>query len=248
MANAIVLAGDNTMKSLVKVRITALVSCIFYGILGGSSLLAQDLDLEATDVRAGYSIGVNIGLNLASQGIIGPEVDSAALIQGIRDAIDDSIQLSDEEIIAALDAYSQRMQEMAVAEMEAMQQANTDFLADNALQPGVMTTSSGLQYMVLEESQDPNAPMPSATDEVRVHYHGTMIDGSVFDSSVDRGEPISFPLDGVIAGWTEGLQLMQVGDKYRFFIPSELAYGANGAGPIPPYSTLIFDVELLGIE
>lgn len=236
------------MKSLVKVRITALVSCIFCGILGSSSLFAQDLDLEATDVRAGYSIGVNIGLNLASQGIIGPEVDTAALIQGIRDAIDDSIQLSDEEIIAALDAYSQRMQEMAAAEMEAMQQANIDFLADNALQPGVMTTSSGLQYMVLEESQDANAPMPSATDEVRVHYHGTMIDGSVFDSSVDRGEPISFPLDGVIAGWTEGLQLMQVGDKYRFFIPAELAYGANGAGPIPPYSTLIFDVELLGIE
>jgi FKBP-type peptidyl-prolyl cis-trans isomerase len=236
------------MKSFVKVRTTAVLSCMFFGFLGSSSLFAQDLDLEATQVRAGYSIGVNIGLNLASQGILGPEVDSAALIQGIRDAIDDSIQLSDEEIIAALDAYSQRMQQMAAAEVEAMQQANIDFLMDNALQPGVMTTASGLQYLVLEEGQDAGAPIPSATDEVRVHYHGTMIDGSVFDSSVERGEPISFPLDGVIAGWTEGLQLMQVGDKYRFFIPSELAYGANGAGPIPPYSTLIFDVELLGIE
>ncbi len=90
--------------------------------------------------------------------------------------------------------------------------------------------------------------MPLATDEVEVHYHGTMIDGTVFDSSVDRGEPISFPLNGVIPGWTEGLQLMKVGDKFRFFIPSELAYGAAGAGSIPPYSTLIFDVELLGIN
>ena len=111
-----------------------------------------------------------------------------------------------------------------------------------------MTTSSGLQYLVLEESADENAAKPLATDEVEVHYHGTMIDGSVFDSSVDRGESISFPLDGVIAGWTEGLQLMKVGDKYRFFIPSDLAYGTAGAGPIAPYSTLIFEVELLGIN
>jgi len=236
------------MNRLVKVRITTLLFALVSTFLGNSSLLAQELDLESTDVRAGYSIGVNIGLNLASQGILGPEIDSAALIQGIRDAIDNSIQLSDEEIVAALEAYSQRMQDAASAELVAMQQSNADFLADNALEPGVVTTPSGLQYLVLEESTDPNAPMPSATDEVRVHYHGTMIDGSVFDSSVDRGEPISFPLDGVIAGWTEGVQLMQVGDKYRFFIPSELAYGANGAGPIPPYSTLIFDVELLGIE
>ncbi len=236
------------MNRLVKVRITTLLFAFVTTLLGNTSLFAQELDLESTDVRAGYSIGVNIGLNLASQGILGPEVDSAALIQGIRDAIDDSIQLSDEEIVAALEAYSQSMQDAASAELAAMQQSNADFLADNALEPGVVTTPSGLQYLVLEEGADPNAPMPSATDEVRVHYHGTMIDGSVFDSSVDRGEPISFPLDGVIAGWTEGVQLMQVGDKYRFFIPSDLAYGANGAGPIPPYSTLIFDVELLGIE
>jgi FKBP-type peptidyl-prolyl cis-trans isomerase len=236
------------MKRLVKVRITVLHFGLILTFLGNSLLFAQDLDLDSTDVRVGYSIGVNIGLNLANQGILGPEIDSAALIQGIRDVIDESIQLSDEEIVAALEAYSQRMQDAANAELAAMQQNNLDFLADNALEPGVITTPSGLQYLVLEESVDPNASMPSATDEVRVHYHGTMIDGTVFDSSVDRGEPISFPLDGVIAGWTEGLQLMQVGDKYRFFIPSELAYGANGAGPIPPYSTLIFDVELLGIE
>ncbi|MAM70528.1 MAG: peptidylprolyl isomerase [Gammaproteobacteria bacterium] len=235
------------MNSFGKVRITALLSTFIFSFIGSSSLFAQALDLEQENVRAGYSIGVNIGLNLASQGILGEDVDDAALIQGIQDAIDDSIQLSDEEIVAALDAYSQQMQARANQELQAAEQASIDFLADNALEPGVMTTASGLQYMVLEEGDNPDAPMPGASDEVRVHYHGTMIDGTVFDSSVERGEPISFPLDGVIAGWTEGLQLMQVGDKYRFFIPSDLAYGANGAGPIPPFAALIFDVELLGI-
>src|SRR5699024_2934151 len=107
---------------------------------------------------------------------------------------------------------------------------------------------SGLQYLPITEASDKDAAKPTAEDEVSVHYHGTLIDGTVFDSSVDRGEPISFPLNGVITGWTEGLQLMNVGDKYRFFIPSDLAYGEAGAGPIPPNSTLIFDVELLGIE
>ena len=235
------------MNSFGKVRITALLSTFIFSFIGSSSLFAQALDLEQENVRAGYSIGVNIGLNLASQGILGEDVDDAALIQGIQDAIDDSIQLSDEEIVAALDAYSQQMQARANQELQAAEQASIDFLADNALEPGVMTTASGLQYMVLEEGDNPDAPMPGASDEVHVHYHGTMIDGTVFDSSVERGEPISFPLDGVIAGWTEGLQLMQVGDKYRFFIPSDLAYGANGAGPIPPFAALIFDVELLGI-
>tara|TARA_R110000772_G_scaffold209960_6_gene320513 strand:- start:99 stop:809 length:711 start_codon:yes stop_codon:yes gene_type:complete len=236
------------MKIFKKVRNTAIISSFVISILGTSSLFAQDLDFDSTTVRAGYSIGVNIGLNLASQGILGDDIDNGGLIQGIRDALDDSIQLSDEEIVAALEQYSMLMEQRAQEGLAAMAQEGIDFLSNNALQPGVVTTASGLQYMVLEESSDTNAPMPLASNEVRVHYHGTMIDGSVFDSSVDRGEPISFPLDGVISGWTEGLQLMKVGDKFRFFIPSELAYGATGAGPIPPYSALIFDVELLGIE
>ena len=236
------------MKHFVQLRFTKAASIILLSVLGSSSLLAQGLDLENTESRAGYSIGVNIGLNLASQGILGDDVNNAALMQGIRDAIDDSIQLSDEEIIAALEQYSLLMEQRAQEQLADMAIAGESFLNENAMQPGVVTTSSGLQYLVLEEGPNANAPMPLATDEVEVHYHGTMIDGSVFDSSVDRGEPISFPLDGVIPGWTEGLQLMKVGDKYRFFIPSELAYGAAGAGPIPPYSTLIFDVELLGIN
>ncbi|NLS14569.1 FKBP-type peptidyl-prolyl cis-trans isomerase [Vibrio sp. SM6] len=126
-----------------------------------------------------------------------------------------------------------------------LQQGQT-FLASNANQEGVVTTESGLQYLVLNKGD--GEINPTATSRVKVHYHGTLIDGTVFDSSVERGEPITFGLNQVIPGWTEGLQHMVVGDKMRFFIPSQLAYGKNGAGPIPPSATLIFDVELLGIE
>ena len=119
------------------------------------------------------------------------------------------------------------------------------FLAENALREGVSTTESGLQYEVIKMGK---GKKPAATDRVKVHYHGTLIDGTVFDSSVERGEPTSFGLNQVIAGWTEGLQLMPVGSKFRFYIPQELGYGSRNAGSIPPYSTLIFEVELLGIE
>ncbi|MGI9277623.1 MAG: FKBP-type peptidyl-prolyl cis-trans isomerase [Endozoicomonas sp.] len=120
------------------------------------------------------------------------------------------------------------------------------YLTHNAEKEGVQTTASGLQYLVLNEGS--GSDHPSASDSVKVHYHGTLIDGTVFDSSVERGEPISFGLNQVIKGWTEGLQLMVVGQKVRFFIPSELAYGDRSAGKIKPGSTLIFDVELLGIN
>jgi FKBP-type peptidyl-prolyl cis-trans isomerase FklB len=119
------------------------------------------------------------------------------------------------------------------------------FLAENALRDGVKVTESGLQYEVLKQG---NGRKPTATDRVKVHYHGTLTNGTVFDSSVERGEPTSFGLNQVIAGWTEGLQLMPVGSKYRFYIPQELGYGERAAGQIPPYSTLIFEVELLDIE
>lgn len=121
-----------------------------------------------------------------------------------------------------------------------------EFLAENGLKDGVKTTNSGLQYLVLQEGT--GTEHPKASDKVTVHYHGTLIDGSVFDSSVDRGETISFGLNQVIKGWTEGVQLMVVGEKTRFFIPSELAYGNGGAGSIPPGSVLIFEVELFKIN
>ena len=120
------------------------------------------------------------------------------------------------------------------------------YLANNAQQEDVISTESGLQYLVLEKGQ--GSESPTATSRVKVHYHGTLIDGTVFDSSVQRGEPISFNLNQVIPDWTEGLQYMNVGDKVRLFIPSNLAYGKNGTGPIPPAATLIFDVELLEIQ
>ena len=138
-------------------------------------------------------------------------------------------------------------QEMSKAQKqgEVNKQQGAAFLAANKSKPGVKTTASGLQYKVLKAG---NGPTPKATDKVRTHYHGTLIDGTVFDSSVQRGEPAEFPVSGVIRGWTEALQLMKVGDKWQLFIPSELAYSARGAGGvIGPNSTLVFEIELLEI-
>ena len=147
-------------------------------------------------------------------------------------------ELNYEEFKAGID-FVMNASKKAKAEGEA-------FLAENAKREGVKTTASGLQYEVLEATL---GQKPKATDTVRVHYEGTLIDGTVFDSSYKRGESISFPLNGVIKGWTEGLQLMSVGSKYKLFIPYQLAYGEHGAGAsIPPYAALIFTVELLAIE
>lgn len=204
-------------------------------------------ELATQQQKASYAIGVNIGSGISSQGLA-EEVDLAAIALGMQDAVAGNLKLTPEELQAVMEEFGAAMQAKQQAAMQVQAQAGKDFLAKNASEPGVKTTASGLQYLVLTEGKDDDAPKPSATDTVSVHYHGTLIDGTVFDSSVERGEPISFPLDGVIPGWTEGVQLMNVGDKYRFFIPSELAYGENGAGQIAPNSTLIFDVELLGID
>lgn len=226
-------------------------------ILRGSFLIAvatavalpvyAQTDLSSAEQKAGYSIGVNIGGNLSGQGLTA-DLDVAALLMGIQDGISGELKMDEQAIMAAIQEFSTLQQAKADAAMAEQAVAAQNFLAENAAKEGVMTTASGLQYMVLTEGADANAAMPAETDTVSVHYHGTLTDGTVFDSSVDRGEPISFPLNGVIPGWTEGLQLMNVGDKYRFFVPSELGYGAQGAGPIGPNATLIFDVELLGIE
>lgn len=205
-------------------------------------------DLTTPEQKAGYSIGLNIGANLSGQGLAA-DLDIDSLLMGIQDGISGEFKLSEEEVMAAIQAFSALQQGKAEAAVAEQAEAGRTFLAENATEDGVNTTASGLQYQVLTEGADADAPMPTETDMVNVHYHGTLIDGSVFDSSVDRDEPVSFPLNEVIPGWTEGLQLMNVGDKYRFFIPSDLAYGPNGAPPqIPPNATLIFDVELLGIE
>jgi FKBP-type peptidyl-prolyl cis-trans isomerase FklB len=209
--------------------------------------VAQAQELSTPQQKAGYSVGANIGGGLRGQGLQA-DLDVKALVQGLQDAIAGTEpKLKVEEMQAALEQLSTQVQARQQAEQAKLAQAGTDFLAKNAKAAGVKATASGLQYLALTEGKDAKAPMPKATDTVKVHYHGTLLDGTVFDSSVERGEPIEFPLNGVIPGWTEGLQLMNVGDKYRLFIPAELGYGAQGAGPIPPNSTLIFEVELLEI-
>lgn len=238
---------DLQPKAFIKPRLLARSVTLAGAALLGTQLNAQEVNLESSEAKAGYSIGVNIGMNLNSQGIA-ENVDVQALLAGIADGLSGELQMSEEEVVAAIQEFSGRLEQQAQEAIAQQAEEGRTFLAENAAREGVNTTPSGLQYMVLEEGDDEDAPSPEASDTVNVHYHGTLVDGTVFDSSVERGEPISLELANVIPGWTEGLQLMQVGDKYRFFIPPDLGYGASGAGPIPPNSTLIFDVELLGIE
>ncbi|HET6396836.1 MAG TPA: FKBP-type peptidyl-prolyl cis-trans isomerase [Pseudoxanthomonas sp.] len=172
------------------------------------------------------------------------DIDLAVMFQAVRTAFSQGTPLlSEQEAAAALQAYMGRKQQAVADKNRADGEA---FLAENRKQKGVITTASGLQYMVLREG---SGPRPSPSDTVRVNYEGKLLDGTVFDSSYARGQPVEFPLNGVIAGWTEGVSLMPVGAKYRFWIPSDLAYGANGApgGKIGPNAALTFDVELLGI-
>ncbi len=199
--------------------------------------------------KVSYALGLGIGRQLSQMGAQTLNIDDFA------QAIKDVLQGNDPSIT---DAEAQEMVNNFFAEQEAKQReaaaerfkevkaTGEQFLADNAKKDGVVTLASGLQYTVLTEG---NGRSPKATDTVKCHYEGTLTDGTVFDSSYRRGEPAEFPLNGVIAGWTEGLQLMKEGAKYRFFIPYTLAYGERGAGQsIPPFSTLVFDVELIEVK
>ena len=192
-------------------------------------------------VNMGEQIGKNIKAQEA-QGLIGEPslaTDFALIKQGFINGLLGDTVMTGEQAGEYIQTTMNNIKYGTVKE------DGEKFLADNALKEGVTTTESGLQYEVLKMGK---GKKPAATDRVKVHYHGTLIDGTVFDSSVDRGEPIVFGLNQVIKGWTEGVQLMPVGSKFRFYIPQELGYGAQNAGSIPPYSTLIFEVELLGIE
>jgi len=208
-----------------------------------AAALATDKD------RTSYAIGQNIGKSLKP---VSGELD----LDVLKRAIDDVLagrpsRMTDADAQAALQAFSARMQEKQAAESRAQAERNAAagkaFLAENGKKPGVVTTASGLQYQVLTAG---TGPKPAADATVEVHYVGTLLDGTKFDSSYDRGAPMTFPLGGVIRGWTEALQLMPVGSKYRLWLPAELAYGAQGTpgGPVPPESTLVFDVELLGLK
>ncbi|GAB55385.1 FKBP-type peptidyl-prolyl cis-trans isomerase FkpA [Glaciecola punicea ACAM 611] len=195
-----------------------------------------------------YALGARMGIyaqeQVAVQDELGLQSDKAALLAGFTDGFNGNSQYSDEEIDAYVQAFAMKFQAAEQTEQAALIEAGKNYLVENAKREEVVTTDSGLQYEVLTEAEGAN---PKAGDTVRVHYHGTLVDGTVFDSSVNRGEPAEFPLNRVIPGWTEGVQLMEVGSKYRFYIPSELAYGQRATGAIPANSTLIFDVELLAI-
>lgn len=202
----------------------------------------MELNMNDTITKVSYALGLNIVTNLKQQGL--DTLDQAAFAQGIKEAIaGDSTLLTDEEANQALQMYFASLQE----EKTKMSSKEGElFLANNAKREGVTVTASGLQYEVITKGE---GAKPLATDQVTVHYKGTLIDGKVFDSSYDRGQPATFGLNQVIPGWTEGVQLMSVGSKYRFFIPYQLAYGERGAGEdIPAYAALIFEVELIKIN
>lgn len=197
--------------------------------------------------KVSYMVGMDVGANLQQ---IKDEVDIDVLVRGLRDALSGGdTQLTAEQAAEVKQGFVQRLQtkaqEAQVRAAEENRTAGEAFLATNGKKSGVTTTASGLQYEVIKAA---DGAKPKATDQVKVHYVGTLLDGTKFDSSVDRGQPAEFALNGVIKGWTEGLQLMPVGSKYKFVIPSELAYGEQGTpGPIGPNQTLVFEVELLEI-
>ena len=216
-------------------------------LFAGQASAQEAIDLANEDNRIGYSIGVNIGQNLVAQGII-EGIDMNSFVAGMRDAAGDTIQLSNEELFAAIQLFQERMTAAAQAEMEANFATTQAFLEENGAKEGVVSTASGLQYEVISSGPADGAS-PTTSDSVLANYHGTLIDGTVFDSSVDRGEPAEFGLTQVISGWTEALQLMSVGDKWRLFLPPNLAYGEQSPTPaIPPNSALVFEVELLEIR
>jgi FKBP-type peptidyl-prolyl cis-trans isomerase FklB len=192
---------------------------------------------------ASYALGVRIAQNLKEQSF--DKLDPAIIQKGINDVFNNkALVMPDAMLDKCIGTYQQKA---SSAKASAAKVEGQKFLAENAKRKGVITTKSGLQYEIIKAGTD--TVKPTINDKVKCHYHGTLINGTVFDSSVDRGEPISFPVGGVIAGWTEALQLMTVGSKWKLYIPSELAYGDRAAGEkIAPGSTLIFEVEILAIE
>lgn len=232
---------------------TALVAC--NNEEAGSANVIQEANgqekatsFKNEDQKASYAIGLRMGEGFARDL---KEMDLDLYYKGVQDGFKGAApMLTPEEVIATMQALQTRKMEQQQQEMtkaaEDNKAASDAFLSKNKARKEVTTTASGLQYEVIKKGE---GDMPDADDKVNVHYHGTLPDGTVFDSSVERGEPISFAVNGVIKGWTEALQLMHVGDKWKLYIPADLAYGPRGAGPkIGPNQALVFDVELLGVE
>ena len=215
--------------------------------LNENNIWSQKLNTELDSVS--YCLGINIANSFLSEF---PEIKLSHFQSGLNDALDENKEtlISKEKTQEVIQQYfmkkQQLTQEKEKENMGPKIKEGEDFLAKNGKRKSVVTTESGLQYEILVNG---DGPKPTLTDEVETHYHGTLLDGTVFDSSVDRGESISFPVSGVIKGWTEALQLMPVGSKWKLYIPHNLAYGERGAGKmIGPYSALIFEVELISIK
>ncbi|MBH3438872.1 MULTISPECIES: FKBP-type peptidyl-prolyl cis-trans isomerase [Pseudomonas] len=203
----------------------------------------SELNLDTHESRVSYGIGRQLGDQLRQNPVPGMSLE--AVLAGLSDAYtEQDSRVSVDDLNDSFKHIRERMQAEAQAKAAAAAETGAAYLLENAKRDGVVLLPSGLQYEVLVEGQ---GDKPSRQSHVRTHYHGTLIDGSVFDSSYERGQPAEFPVSGVIAGWTEALQLMSVGSKWRLTVPSELAYGAQGVGSIPPHSVLVFDVELLEI-
>lgn len=207
----------------------------------GGNKSGDGVELTSAMDSVSYAIGLSVASNLKGQGIENLNADAIRMaVQNVNNDGEHPFSAKDGDMIVR--SYMQKQMEVA---QEANKKKGEQFLAENAKKEGVTTTESGLQYEVIKEGTGEH---PVAESVVKVHYHGTLIDGTVFDSSVDRGEPISFGLNQVIPGWTEGVQLMKEGAKYKFYIPSDLAYGERGSGSIGPGETLIFDVELIEVD
>lgn len=225
-----------------------LITVLGVALLAGQACAGEKAALKDEKDKVSYSIGLEIGSKLKSQSI---DINADILASGVKDALSGSKPLmTEEEIQETMTAFQKEMMAKQAEKTKALAEKNKKegdaFLEENKKKEGVKTTSSGLQYKVLKDGE---GPMPKATDTVTVNYRGTLVDGTEFDSSYKRGEPATFPVNGVIPGWVEALQLMKVGSKFQLFIPSGLAYGERGAGQqIGPNSPLIFEVELLSIK
>ena len=221
-------------------RLTAACCFLLLALSLNAKAIRDEARFTGEKERISYAFGMSVGGDLLQAGL---DIDYHAFMEGLKSAMDEepTVLDRDEALEIVQDAFESAMHK----QMAALREKEDVFLAENAAKQGVTRTDSGLQYLVLEEG---SGAQPKASDTVRVHYEGALIDGTVFDSSYERDEPEDIPLDMVISGWAEGIMLMKTGGKHRIYIPSNMAYGERGAGQvIPPYSTLVFTVELLDI-
>lgn len=205
--------------------------------------MSSEYSFDTVEQRVSYGVALNMGANLARQGV---EIDLGCFIIGLQDGLSGAKpRVAEAALKAAFETAQERIEAVAATASAQQARAGAEFLAQNQTRAEVVTTTSGLQYEVLRAAA---GARPQRDQTVEVHYHGTLIDGTVFDSSVQRGETISFPVTGVIAGWVEALQLMSVGSKWKLFIPAALGYGDRAQGAIPAGSVLVFEVELIAIQ